>query len=517
TLVETGSLVGEPGAYRLAQALPTMQMPATVQAVLAARIDRLPPEDKRLLQTAAVIGTEVPLTLLQAIAELSEAALPRSPADLQAAEFLYEPRLFPEPAYTFKHALTHEVAYRSLVQERRRALHTRLIEVIEGLSPDRLADQVERLAHHALQGEVWDKAVAYLRQAGIKAPARSANREAVTYYEQALHVLPHLPDRRDTHEQAIDLHCALRHALEPLGEIGRVRDCLHEAQALAERLGDQARLGQVLAYLTDYCRLVSEYDRAVAFGQRALAIADGLGDIVLRDEMQYRLGQVSYMLGDYRHALDLFGRSVTAFESHRRTQRVRQSGLPVVFPRIWWIWCCAELGEFGAGMAQGTEAVQTAESADHPHSCIAAYHGMGRLYLRKGDIHQAIIMLERGLELARVWNVVTRLHQIAADLGVAYALSGRVTEALALLEQTVQHGTAIRAVYQALWVAGLGESYRLAGHLEEARHWAERALEHSRAHGERGHQAWALRLLAAIAAQRESPEVELAEDRKSVV
>jgi tetratricopeptide (TPR) repeat protein len=218
------------------------------------------------------------------------------------------------------------------------------------------------------------------------------------------------------------------------------------------------------------------------------------------------------MLGDYRHALDLFGRSVTALESHRRTQRVRQSGLPVVFPRIWWVWCCAELGEFAAGIAHGTEAVQTAESADHPHSRIAAYHGMGRLYLRKGDIHQAIIMLERGLELARVWNVVTRLHQIAADLGVAYALSGRVTEALALLEQTVQHGTAIRAVYQALWVTGLGESYRLAGHLDEARHWAERALEHSRAHGEQGHQAWALRLLAAIAAQRESPEVELAED-----
>ena len=153
-----------------------------------------------------------------------------------------------------------------------------------------------------------------------------------------------------------------------------------------------------------------------------------------------------------------------------------------------------------------------AEAADHPHSRIAAYHGMGRLYLRKGDMHQAIFMLERGLELARVWNVLTRLHQMAADLGAAYALSGRVTEALALLEQTVQRGTAIRAVYQALWVTGLGESYRLAGHLEEARHWAGRALEHSRVHRERGHQAWALRLLAAIAAQRESPEVEQAED-----
>src|SRR5262249_40908548 len=174
---------------------------------------------------------------------------------------------------------------------------------------------------------------AYLWQAGVKAAARSANREAVTYYEQALHVLPQLPERRDTHEQAIDLRFALRHALDPLGELGRVRDCLHEAQVLAERLDDQARLGQVLAYLTGYCRVVSEYDRAVEFGQRALALANGLGDIALRDEMQYRLGQVYYMLGDYRRALDLFGRNVATLESPLPTQRPGQSALPLPFPR----------------------------------------------------------------------------------------------------------------------------------------------------------------------------------------
>jgi predicted ATPase len=115
TLVETGVLVGEPGASQLAQAVPTIQVPATVQAVLAARIDRLPPEEKQLLQAAAVIGTEVPLPLLQAIAELPEAALYRGLAHLQAAEFLYETRLFPERAYTFKHALTQQVAYQSLL------------------------------------------------------------------------------------------------------------------------------------------------------------------------------------------------------------------------------------------------------------------------------------------------------------------------------------------------------------------------------------------------------------------
>ena len=227
-----------------------MQVPATVQAVLAARIDRLPPEEKRLLQTAAVIGTEVPLPLLQAIAELPEEALHRGLAHLQAAEFLYETRLFPEHEYTFKHALTHEVAYGSLLQERRRVLHARIVEALEALAGDRVAEQVERLAHHALRGEVWDKALAYCRQAGEKAMARSAHREAVGYFEQALSALPHLPETRDTREQAIDLRLALRSALLPSGDFGRILAYLREAEALAAALDDPRRLGQVSLFLS---------------------------------------------------------------------------------------------------------------------------------------------------------------------------------------------------------------------------------------------------------------------------
>src|SRR5499433_1215168 len=222
TLVETGVLAGEPGAYRLAQPLQDIQVPATVQAVLAARIDRLPPEEKWLLQTAAAIGTDVPFPLLQAIAELPEATLHRSLAHMQTAEFLYEISLFPEQVYTFKHALTHEVAYGSLLQERRRTLHAGIVETLERLAPERLAEQVDLLAYHALRGEVWAKALAYCRQAGDKAITRSAHREAVEAFEHALSVLPHLPETRATREQAIDLRLALRSALFPLGDLGRI-------------------------------------------------------------------------------------------------------------------------------------------------------------------------------------------------------------------------------------------------------------------------------------------------------
>ena len=254
-LVETGVLGGERGAYRLDTALQSLQVPATVQAVLAARIDRLPPEEKRLLQTAAVIGNEVPLPLLQTIAELPEEALHRGLAHLQAAEFLYETRLFPEQEYTFKHALTHEVAYGSLLLERRRVLHARIVEALEALAPERVAEQVERLAHHALRGEVWDKAVTYCQQAGARARDRAAFREAVASFEQALQALAHLPEDGDTRVLAIDLRLALGGALPALGEYGRRLALLGEAEALARALDDRARLGRVLARMARVLRI----------------------------------------------------------------------------------------------------------------------------------------------------------------------------------------------------------------------------------------------------------------------
>ena len=216
-------LVGEPGAYRLAKALPSIQVPATVQAVLAARIDRLPaggemaPADRRRHRHRGALGA--------AAGHRRDCPRRRSASGLthlQAAEFLYETRLFPELEYTFKHALTHEVAYGGLLQERRRVLHARIVEALEALAGERLAEQVERLAHHALRGEVWDKALAYCRQAGEKAMARSAYREAVRSFEQALSALPHLPETRDTRAQAIDLRLALRSALRPSRRFGRI-------------------------------------------------------------------------------------------------------------------------------------------------------------------------------------------------------------------------------------------------------------------------------------------------------
>ena len=195
-LVAAGVLEGARGSYRLVEPLSTIVVPPTVQAVLAARIDALPAAEKRLLQEAAVIGHDVPFNLLHAICKLTEDELRGQLDNLQAAEFLYATQLFPDLQYTFKHSLTHDVSYRGVLQERRRDIHARVVNAIESLYADRLGEQVERLAHHAARGELPEKAVHYLRQAGGKAAARSALPDARAWFEQALGVLKYCPRPR---------------------------------------------------------------------------------------------------------------------------------------------------------------------------------------------------------------------------------------------------------------------------------------------------------------------------------
>jgi tetratricopeptide (TPR) repeat protein len=504
TLEETGVLVGERSAYQLAQPLANLQVPATVQAVLAARMDRLPAEEKRLLQTAAVIGTEVPFALMHAIADMSEETLPRGLARLQAAEFLYETRLFPESEYTFKHALTHEVAYGSLLLERRRVLHARIIGALEALAGDHLSEHVERLAHHALRGEVWAKAVAYCRQAGEKTMARSAHYEAVGYFEQALSALGHLPGTRDTQEQAVDLRLALRTPLAPSGHLERSLANLRQAEALALALDDSRRLGRVLLFLANHYNQVGEYAQAIAAAQRALALAAADEDVVLRAH-QY-LGQAYEAQGHYRQAIDS---TVASLDWTRRHERFDQLFLPAVVSRARLAMCHAELGMFAEGRVLGEEGLRIAEEAAYPGNSMRAYHGLGLLALRQGDFHRALPCLERAIGICQDADLRSFFFPMtAAALGAAYTLGGRLADAVALLTQAMTELNAATMVRnQAFCGLSLGEAHLLADCLEEAHALAEQSLALARAHQERGNEAYARRLLGDIAARRVPPDV----------
>jgi predicted ATPase len=209
TLAETRALVGEGGAYRMAQALPSIQAQATVKTMLAARIDRLPPKDKRLLQVAAVIGKDVPFALLQALAEGPEESLRRNLAHLRAAEFLYDLHLFSEHVYTFKHSLTQEVAYRSLLHRTRKQYHQQIAQVLIESFPETIATRPELLAYHYTEAGLRAQAMTYWQQAGQRALERPATIEAIGHLTKGLMMLRTLPATPARMQQELHLQILL--------------------------------------------------------------------------------------------------------------------------------------------------------------------------------------------------------------------------------------------------------------------------------------------------------------------
>lgn len=503
TLVETEGLVGDRGAYQLGKPVSSIQVPATVEEVLAARIDRLLEEDRRLLQSAAVTGRRVPYPVLIAILDVPEEALRERLRVLQAAEFLYEVSDFPHPEYTFKHALTQDVAYSSLPPERRRALHARILQAMETLYADQLEEHIDRLAHHAFRGQVWHKALTYLERAGSKALARSANREAATFFEEALAALKHLPESGQTKEQAIDLRFELRNALTPLGQVKRTLEHLREAHTLAEELADQRRLGRTLAFATNCLYLMGDQERAIESGQRAVAVAEELDDFPMKIAAGMYLGRSHYSSGNFLKAIDVLTPIVASLTEERAREYLGLGVLPAVFSRTYLVMSLAAIGRFADGHRIGEEALDLARSTNHPDTLLWAFRGLGQFYLEQGEADRAVNLLERTLALCRANDLPVYIPPVTSALGFAYALAGRVTEALPLLEHAAQEEvTRQQVVNHAPVVLRLAEAYLLADRTEDSATAATRGLEVARRWGDRAQEAHALRILGEISMRR---------------
>jgi tetratricopeptide (TPR) repeat protein len=369
---------------------------------------------------------------------------------------------------------------------------------------------------------VWDKALEYLSRAAMQAVARSANWEAVVLFDRALDTLGRLPKVQRTLEHGIDLRIALEHALLLVGEPAQALEHILEAERAAEALDDQWRLGWVSSYLSEYFRTVSEHDRALVAGQRALEIGTALGDVILQVETRLRLGQVCHARGDYREAADLLGMNLvtpTAPTPYRedesllatiRGQRARTGLLPVL-SRVWLIWCLAELGEFATGLCDGQVRLAESSSPRDPFQLMLAYLVAGRLHLRRGDIARALEFLEKCREAQRLGNFEVWSASISSTVGYAYLLGDRLDEAVTLLTEAVEQANATKSMFgHSLRLAYLGEAVLLKGRTEEALHHAHHALEVSRTQREQGHEAYILRLLAEIASHQEPLDVEAA-------
>jgi class 3 adenylate cyclase/tetratricopeptide (TPR) repeat protein/ribosomal protein L40E len=514
TLAETGALAGTSGDFYLTKALTSIEVPASVQTLLAARIDRLPAEEKTILQTASVIGETVPFALLSRIVDMPPDTLQRGIAHLKAVEFLYETSLFPEVEYTFKHALTCQVAYGSLLNERRRALHAKILQAMESLYADRVDELVDRLAHHAFRGENWAKALTYLRQAGVKAETRSAYREAVRCFEEALEALNALPSDMSMLEQAVDVRFDLRTSLFPLGEARQVLHYLEEAGELCGRLDDPTRQAWVSVYMCHYRWVSGQSAEARQLGLRARALAESLDDFSLTITVNYYLGLACLSAGDYPGAERQLRENVTLLKDDLIHERFGVAGYPAAMSRTYLAWVLAERGAFDEGIAYGREGFQMARECNHTWSLVTASWGLASLHIIKGEARDALEILEHALSLSREMSLGALTPGVKGSLGYAYAISGRVSEGLSLLQEAIEAAeSSERLALHALLVAYAGDVLRLANRMQGARTYAERALSLARERGERGIEAWALCLMGDIARSPAAGETQAAVSR----
>jgi tetratricopeptide (TPR) repeat protein len=341
---------------------------------------------------------------------------------------------------------------------------------------------------------------------------RSANQEAVTCFEQALDAVSHLPERPDTVVQGIDVRLALRSALLPLGDYARIYALLRDAERLAEALDDPYRLGWISAWLTHYFWTMRHLDRALEYGQRAVALATPGADSGLDAMAHFNLAEVHYSLGQYRQAIGALEQLVARLTGDRLYARMGGAAVLSVVSRRWLVQALAETGAFAAGIARGDEGLRIAETADHPYSLANMCSGVGALYVRKGDFQQAIAFHTRSLELCRVWNIRQSATSFALHCGHALALSGQVSASMALLEQSVETAELTRQIGRNVQSASmLSEVYWLAGRYEEAQAVAVQAYAHAHETQEHGSQAWIARLLGAMHTQGNAPDVEQAE------
>ena len=509
-VVEVGllSAVQDQGTWR--GPLPASAIPTTLHEALMARLDRLG-SAKGVAQLGATLGRQFAYALLRAVSPMEDATLQRDLATLVATELLYQRGQPPQAVYRFKHALIQEASYESVLKSVRRHSHQRIAQVLETQFSETVATAPALLAYHALRGELWDKALAYFRQAGEQGVARSAYREAVAAFEQALTALQHLPDSRDTREQAIDLRLALRTALRPLGDFGRILAYLREAETLATGLDDPRRLGWVLLFLSGHFYQRGAPDQAIAAGERALALATAGGEVVLHALAKQSLGNAYEAQGDYRRAIDCHRQTMAALDGGRH-ERFGQTVLPAVVSLTSLTACHAMLGMFAEGKALGEEGLRIAEAVNHPASLMFAYRGMGVLSLLQGDLPRALPLLERAVGICQEVDLLSWFPRTAVMLGGAYTLAGRATDAVPLLTQALEQKIAIASEQFEMHCSfRLGEARLLAGHLEEAQALTERALALARAHQARGIEAYPLWLLGEVAARgtpSERPQAE---------
>ena len=510
-LIEEGTVQLKDKKAIVTKSIENLSFPTTIQAVIRARLDRLDGSARESLRLASVIGREFTRRILEQISDSTE-MLSASLETLKGLELIQQTRVVPEAEYLFKHAITQEVTYETLLKLKRKELHGLVGQAIEKLYMDRLEEFYEMLAFHYWRAKDWSRAYRYNRGAGLKALSLSAYIETQSYLEAALEALKSLPRTRTHFEQEIDLRFNMRSALFPLGKHNDWADHIRKAEFRAREISDNARLANCQNYLSAYHFILGRHKEAIRVAEDALRLAELFGDFSVEVTIRYHLGIPLYYSGQIERAVELHREVVKQLSGQATLERHGLSGVPSVLTRGFLAWGLSELGEFEEAKMYAQQGIELAEHAKNVISTALVYALSGYAYLRYGDLETAKNLLHKANTLSREADLQSILSFVAGSLGDVYLSLGRPDDALLILEEAVEPQNLDSCIISSIHpITVLSEAYRLSGQIAKAILAAEKALHLYHRSEERCFGGWTLLAMAKIQSENGSDQIEQAE------
>jgi len=457
SLLESGYVEKKDHCYVLAAKPADIQVPEAVQGIIAARMDRLDENVKNTMQVASVIGREFPLQILRRVTSLPE-RLEIHLGELQALEFIYERSLFPELEYVFKHALTQQVAYTSLLLKKRREIHERIGQAIEGLYPDRLAEFYETLAHHYSKGENADKAYHYLKLSADKATRDYANWEALGFYQSIIEIINSQADTDERKRREVEIRLGMANTMGCLAYPDGSLDTLERGERLSRELGDVSGLARFLNLLSLYYTLKGDDLRGPRYAEDCFKQAEAAHDVELMVMSGIQVCMSHLMTGEFREIAEVAPRVIAVMDTpgwQPEFTMIGVNGYPVLystygvsvahlgdvekgealcekglrfaldikdirsagFVESFYAYACALKGDGRRTVTHGQNAVRYLEQTQLLPMLGSAYFALGYGYLFSGDLVAAQEQAQKGLEIGRACGTF-----VGQDASLYYAL-----------------------------------------------------------------------------------------------
>jgi len=438
-LRETGIVEGQWGSLTLSGRVDGLGVPPTIQGVIAARIDRLPKEERALLQIAAAIGSRPTVITLRDVADLPEAAFQSRLASLDRVELLIESNSASEPSYEFPHDLIRQVTYDSMLEVMREGLHGRILAALEARANAHPDDRSDILCHHATRAKNWPKALAYGRSVARKCLARSAFSDATSYFETAMSALDHTPASREREAEAIDLRIEARIAFMGFGRIDRWLDLGREAEQRADRIGDSDRKVAAMTVRAAALNFHGTPLEAIEAGKEVVNQAERSGDPGWLSLAEFGLGQAYCMAGRCREAERMVGRACARLMGPAPAAPIGTTTQALL------LICCmfktvahAALGELDVGELFQRRVQAIADESGRAFDRVAAAYSRAIILLGRCDPAATVVVLDGALALAQEHELRLWVPMIECQLGIAYLEEGRVEAATTVLSDACE-------------------------------------------------------------------------------